>query len=77
MRTSSAKDSVAVVRGGAGEDERLGAGSEDPGELVVEGGGVDKVVTLVDDHRVPPDALEVVAVAPGVLEVSMEMITRR
>ncbi len=58
---------VAVVRGGAREEEGLGAGGEDAGELVVEGAAVDEVVALVDDDGVPADAFEMVAVAAGVL----------
>ena len=59
---------VAVVRRGAGEQQRLGARREHPGQLVVERAPVDEVVALVDHHRVPADALEMVAVAAGVLE---------
>ena len=59
---------VTVVRGGAGEQQRLGAGRQHPGELVVERAPIDQVVALVDDHRIPMNAFEVVAVAAGVLQ---------
>ena len=63
-RISSANDSVlAVVRGGRGEDQRLGVRGEHAGELVVQGAGVGEVVRLVDDHDVPLLALQVGPVA--------------
>ncbi len=59
---------VAVVGGGAREQQGLGAGGQHPGQLVVERAPVDQVVALVDHHRIPADLLQVVAVAAGVLE---------
>ncbi|MPM63295.1 hypothetical protein SDC9_110175 [bioreactor metagenome] len=50
----------AVVRGRGGQDQRVGARGEDAGQPVVLGGGVGDVVRLVDDHRVPAVAAQVV-----------------
>ena len=53
---------LAVVRGGAGQDQSLGAAPA-AGEPVVLGRGVGDVVGLVDDDRVPVLLLQVRAVA--------------
>src|SRR5262245_13015921 len=59
---------VAVVRGGAGQQERVGAGGEQPGQPVTQALLTDQVVRLVDDDRVPGDVLQVVAVYANVLQ---------
>lgn len=59
---------VAVVRGGAGQDQGVGARSQCLGEGAALAALVDEVVGLVDDDRVPLDAFQVVAVLPDVLE---------
>jgi hypothetical protein len=63
-----------VVRGGGGEDQRVGVRCQRPGQPVVLGFGVGDVVRLVDHHRVPA-VLASLANRPC-LSVSMEMITR-
>ena len=44
---------VAVVRGGAGQQQGVGVLGEPPRQLVAEAGFPDEVVRLVDDDRVP------------------------
>ena len=59
---------VAVVRGGAGQQQRVGPLGQAPGEPVAEVPLADQVVRLVDDDRVPVHGVEVLAVPALVLE---------
>lgn len=59
---------VAVVRGGAGEQQRVGLLGEPLGKAFAEVPFADEVVRLVDDDRVPVHGVEVLAVAALVLE---------
>lgn len=56
---------LAVVGGGAGQDQGVGLRREELGEAIVLRPGVDELVRLVDDDGVPGDLHEVAAPAVG------------
>jgi len=58
---------VTVVRSRRREQERIGARRQQVGEAVAQRPAGGHVVALVDDHRVPVDSFEVVAVAADAL----------
>ncbi len=59
---------VTVVRGGAGQQQRVGTGGQQPRQPVAQARRTDQVVRLVDHDRVPADVLQVMAVHADVLQ---------